>query len=127
MSFCLTLGNELSKETCMLTKQNALLGRDAQAENSRVKGPGRTAPPHASQSQVLLELGVSFPGYLRPVILLISIFDPIPGSTYISGSMVSGKRISGRLAEHIMACHLLHPVGPSQILPSCIILVFTTH
>lgn len=53
----------------MLTKQNALLGRDARAENSRVKGPGRTAPPH-DLSQVLLELEVSFPGYLWPVICL---------------------------------------------------------
>ena len=35
---CLTLGNELSKETHVLTKQEILLGKGAQVESSRVKG-----------------------------------------------------------------------------------------
>ena len=34
---CLTLGNELSKETHVLTKQEILLGKGAWAENSRVR------------------------------------------------------------------------------------------
>ena len=40
---CLTLKNELSEETHVLTKQGILLGR----------GPGRTALSHGLQSQVL--------------------------------------------------------------------------
>ena len=35
---CLTLGNQLSEETRVLTKQEILLGKGAWAENSRVKG-----------------------------------------------------------------------------------------
>ena len=38
MDSCLTLGNELSEETYILTKQEALLGRDLQAESSRKAG-----------------------------------------------------------------------------------------
>ena len=47
---CLTLGNELSEETHVLIKQEIFLGRGAQAESRRVRGPRRTALP---QSQVL--------------------------------------------------------------------------
>ena len=36
MGSCLTLGNELSKETHVLTKQDILLGKGAWAESSRV-------------------------------------------------------------------------------------------
>lgn len=39
---CLTLGEELSKEVHMLTKQETLLGKGASAEGSRVRGPKRT-------------------------------------------------------------------------------------
>ena len=46
MGSCLTLRNELSKETHVLTKQETLLGRGAQAESSRVREPRRTALPH---------------------------------------------------------------------------------
>ena len=42
---CLTLGNELSKETHMLTKQETLLGRGTWVETSRVREPRRTALP----------------------------------------------------------------------------------
>ena len=38
VSSCLTLGNELSKETNELTKQEMLLVRGAQAESKRVRG-----------------------------------------------------------------------------------------
>ena len=41
---CLTLGNELSEETHVLTKQEILLGKGTQVESSRVKEPRRTAP-----------------------------------------------------------------------------------
>ena len=50
---CLTLGNELSEETHILTKQKTLLGRGAWAESSRVREPRRTALPCGSQSWVL--------------------------------------------------------------------------
>ena len=36
---CLTLGNELSEETHLLTKQKTLLERDAWAESSRGREP----------------------------------------------------------------------------------------
>ena len=50
---CLTLGNELSEETHMLTKQETLLGKGAWADSRRVREPRRTALPRGSQSQVL--------------------------------------------------------------------------
>ena len=50
---CLTLGNELSEETHILTKQETLLGRGTLVESSRVREPRRTALPCGSQSQVL--------------------------------------------------------------------------
>ena len=46
---CLTLGNELSKETYVLTKQEIFLGKGTRVESSRVKELRRTA----LQSQVL--------------------------------------------------------------------------
>jgi len=49
----LTLGNELSKDTHVLKKQETLLGRGTQAESSRVREPRRTALPHGLQSQIL--------------------------------------------------------------------------
>ena len=50
---CLTLGNELSEETQVLTKQEILLGKGTQVENNRVREPRRTALLRGSQSQVL--------------------------------------------------------------------------
>ena len=40
---CLTLGNELSKETHVLAKQNILLGKGTRVESRRVREPRRTA------------------------------------------------------------------------------------
>ena len=37
---CLALGNELSKETHVLTKQEILLGKGTRVESSRVREPG---------------------------------------------------------------------------------------
>ena len=48
-----TLGNELSEETHVLTKQEILLGKGTQVESSRVREPRRTALPCGSQSWVL--------------------------------------------------------------------------
>ena len=50
---CLTLGNELSEETHVLTKQKTLLGRGARGESSRVREPRRSALPRGSQPRVL--------------------------------------------------------------------------
>ena len=52
MGSCLTLGNELSEETHVLTKQETLLGRGAQVESRKVRELRRTALPRGSQSQV---------------------------------------------------------------------------
>ena len=42
---CLILGNELSEETHVLTKQEILLGKGTQVESSRVREPRRSALP----------------------------------------------------------------------------------
>ena len=49
---CLTLGNELSEETHVLTKQETLLGKDARVESRRVRKPRRTALPCGSWFRV---------------------------------------------------------------------------
>ena len=53
MGSCLTLGNELSEETHVLTKQEILLEKGTRGESSRVREPRRTALPRGSQSRVL--------------------------------------------------------------------------
>ena len=40
---CLTVRNELSEETLVLTKQEILLGKGTRVESSRVREPRRTA------------------------------------------------------------------------------------
>ena len=52
---CLTLRNELSEETHLLTKQEILLGKGTQVEESsrRVREPRSTALSHGLQSRVL--------------------------------------------------------------------------
>ena len=47
MGSCLTLGNELSEETHVLTKQGILLRRGTQEDSSRVKELRRSALPEA--------------------------------------------------------------------------------
>ena len=50
---CLTLRNELSEETHVLTKPEILLGKGTRVESSRVRGPRRITLPRGSKSQVL--------------------------------------------------------------------------
>jgi hypothetical protein len=50
---CLALGNELSKETHMLTDQETLLGKGTWAESNRVREPRRNAWPCGWRSWVL--------------------------------------------------------------------------
>ena len=54
----LTFGNELSKETHVLTKQETLLGRGTQAESNRIKEPRKTSLPYGLQSQVFMVMGI---------------------------------------------------------------------
>ena len=53
MGTCLTLRNELSEETYMLTKQEISLGRGAWVESSRVREHRRNALPYGLQFLVL--------------------------------------------------------------------------
>ena len=53
LSSCLTLGNELSEDTHVLTKQEILLGKGTQVESNRVREPRRTALLRGSQCRVL--------------------------------------------------------------------------
>ena len=50
---CLTLGNELSEETHVLTKQEILLGKGTRVKSRGVREPRRTALPHSLKSWVL--------------------------------------------------------------------------
>ena len=50
MGSCLTLGNELSEEAHVLTKQEILLGKGTRVESRRVREPSRSALPRGSQS-----------------------------------------------------------------------------
>ena len=54
------LGNELSEETHVLTKQETLLERDAQAENRRVRQPRRRLLCHVARNLGFYGDGVSF-------------------------------------------------------------------
>ena len=56
---CLTLRNELSEETHVLTKQEVLLGRGARAESSRVGNPGGLLC-HMARSLGFYDAGISF-------------------------------------------------------------------
>ena len=56
---CLTLGNELSEETHVLTKQEILLGKGTRVESSRVREPRRTAL-HMAHSPGFYGDGISF-------------------------------------------------------------------
>ena len=56
---CLTLRNELSKETHVLTKQETSLQRGAQVESRRVREPRRTALPVAHSLRFYSD-GISF-------------------------------------------------------------------
>ena len=64
MGSCLTLGNELSEETHLLTKQEILLGKGTWVESSRVREPRRTALAAVSGFMVMgLVSGLSLANY----------------------------------------------------------------
>ena len=58
MGSYLTLRDELSEETHVLTKQETLLGKGTRVESSRVREPRRTAPPHRLQSRGFMVMGL---------------------------------------------------------------------
>ena len=61
--------------------------------------------------------GVSFPGCLWTVILLVPLFGLTqvpPGGAHLSVEMDSSVRVSRRLAGHIMGWHLLPPFVTDQ-------------
>ena len=70
------MSNELYKETHVLTKQETLLGRGAQAERRRLREAGRTALPHGSQSQVFGDV-ISF------CVVFSQSFRVLPGGSHI--------------------------------------------
>ena len=57
---CLTLGDELSEETHVVTKQETLLGKGTRVESSRVREPRRIALPCGLQFGFYGD-GISFP------------------------------------------------------------------
>ena len=65
--------------------------------------------------------GISFPGCLWPIILLVarmwSDLGPSWWRKHLSAKVNSSVRVSGRLAGRIMDSCLLSPFGPSRILP----------
>ena len=65
LGFCITLGNELSEETHLVTKQEILLRKGTQVESSRVREPRRTDLPHGSGFMVMaLVSGLSLANFL---------------------------------------------------------------
>ena len=86
-SCLLTLGNELSEETHVLTKQEILLGKCAQAQSMRVSEPRRTSWSHGLQSRVLWWWDY-FPGCLTFLVVhtLFSMAERrVPGGGRICG------------------------------------------
>ena len=97
---CLTLGNELSQETHVLTKQEILLGKGTRVESRRVREPRSAVLSCGLQSWVLLWWG--FPGCLWPIILIQSLSW---WHTHLSAKMDASERDFGKWTD--TRCHLL--------------------
>ena len=100
---CLILGNELSEETHVLTKQKTILGRSDQAE-SRVWEPRRTALPLDSLRSLVpgLVSRLSAASHLACAPIWSSP-GPFPGGrAHVSVKMDSSPRVSGRLSGHMV-------------------------
>ena len=89
MGSCLTLGNELSKETHVPTKQEILLGRGALVESSRVRETRRTALPRGSV------LGFMVMGLVSGLSLHL-IQNPSWWRVHCSAKMDASEKDSGR-------------------------------
>ena len=92
---CIILGNELSKETYLLTKQEILLGKGTWVESSRVREPRRTALSHGLQSPVLW-CWDQFLGCPQPIILTQS---PSWWCMPCSAKMDAREKDSGRWSD----------------------------
>ena len=116
---CLTLRNELSRETQMLTQGKTWLGRGAQVESGRLRKPGGLLC-HVAYSLRCYGNGVRFQvisGQSSRLCPYFAQFRPLLVACYLSAKMDSSVRVSGRLAGHILGWCLLPPFGLSQILP----------
>ena len=102
---CLTLGNELSEETHVLTKQKTLLERGIWAENNKVKEVRSPAQPPSSGFMVMeLVRRLSLARHLAwPSIGLTQ--GPSWWHPHISAKMGSGVKDSGNLVGYIMGWH----------------------
>jgi len=98
----------LSEETNILTKQKSI-GKEPQVESSREKGTqenqNRSAIWHSLR---FYDNGVSFPGCLWPVFLLV------PGGACISEKMSFSFRVSGGLTGHIRSWRLSILLAPPK-------------
>ena len=99
----LTLGNELSKETHMLTRQEILLGRGAWVESTRVREPRSIAQPCGNGVSFQVVSGQSF-------WLMV-----LPSGACIAVKMDSNEKDFGRLVGH-MDWHFPSPFDLSRIL-----------
>ena len=119
MGSYLTLGNELSKETHVLTEGKGHLKRLLQWRTSRSGNSGGLlclAARSLRVYQVRLVSRLSAASHLA-----LPIFDLTQGPSWgrmpLSVRIGSSTRDSGRLAGHIMGYRLLALLAPSQILP----------
>ena len=97
MGSCLTLRNESSEETHVLTKQEILLGGSAQVKTSRVREPRRTALP--------CDLGFMVMGLVSWLSLANHSDRTSWWCTHCSAKMDTSKKDSGRWLD--TWCHLL--------------------
>ena len=114
---CLTLRNELSKETHMLTQPKTLLGRGTQVESSRLRKPGGLLC-HVAYSLRFYGNGASFQvisGQSSCLCPYLVQFRPLLVAHHLSAKMDSSVRVSGRCAGRILGWRLLPPFGLSQI------------
>ena len=110
----LTLGNELSKERHVLTKQKTLSGSDTWVESSRVRGPRRTALPHGSQPQVLWDcMGMRLVSGLSLASLARLMFGLAQGASWWLPHLSQDRFQCQGFWE---TAPLLPPMGPTQIL-----------
>ena len=108
MDSCLTLGDEMSKQMHVLTKQKISL---RQASGQSTAG---TVLPYLR----VYGDGVSFPGCLWPVTLLVCCIWSFLVAHTSAAKMGSTVSVSGRLAGHIMGWCLLSPFWPLPSFPS---------
>ena len=90
---CLTLGNELSKETHVLTKQETLLGRSTLVENSMVGNPGELL------CHMLTVLGFMVMGLVSGLSLANHSDSVLPGGTRIGSAKMDAREDSRRWSE----------------------------